>query len=70
MGQDATFEDEFDLDEAEGWSMNEGVWIKTTNLNENVIQVLAMLEGILSPINLGYGIFQDVAHAIKEGAQS
>ena len=69
MGQDATFKDELNLIKAKCWGMDEEVklWIKTTNLDEDVVQVLAILEQASLPPKFGHGLFKGRAGALKKG---
>ena len=60
MDQDATFKDKLNLIKAKYWGMDEEVklWIKTTNLDKDVVQVLAILEGASSPPKFRHGLFK------------
>ena len=51
MAQDVIFKDELKLIEAEDWGMNEEVdlWIETTNLDEDVLQMQCLKEHLCLP---------------------
>jgi hypothetical protein len=68
MGQDATFKNELNLIEAEGRGVHEEVklGIKTTNLDEDIVQVLAMLERTSSPPKFGHGVLEGRAGALRK----
>ena len=45
-------------------------WIETTNLDENAIKVLAMLEQNSSPLKFGHGVLEGLASTLRKQTHS
>ena len=71
MDQVATFKDELNLIEAESQGMDEEVklWIKTTNLNKDLVQKLGIFERASLQIKFGHGLFEGRARALRKRAR-
>ena len=72
MDQDATFEEELNFIDAKGWGVHEEVklGIETINLDEDIIQVLAMLERTPSPAKFGHDLFESRVGVLWKGTHS
>ena len=72
MDQDAILQYKFDLVEAKGWGMNEEVdlWIQSTSLDKDIIEVLAILEGKLLHIKVGHCLLKGGVYIVGIGGYS
>ena len=70
MCQEASFENEFNLIEAKGWSVDKQVHIRIQigNFDEDVVEVLTILIGIPLAAELRNCISEVCAIALREGA--